>query len=456
MGEDITATRSFCNMKISILIASLALIYATASPIDNVVPEESLIDNEYIHPDDEAHATAQRKVNELLQSGKSDADCRKLAKSTADDVIKSVAAQQAALNKMGRGSQCNVEGSSLIAAAEKSKSTAESNLKSKTTAHTNAKAKKFNFGDFSYNTLTEGQCGTFFNSAVWKSAKASVAAAKSAIDKAQGEVAQAKKDLADAKATAAKMVATCKCNVKKLHAKTITDFNNSVNAANMKAWKLAAHLVCVLDHKTTNQCTVPTLPTVKAVTLDAGVSTACAQTTKGYPKIAGLPANTDTKGVEGKTQYAGEIEKLGLCKVNDWTDEESQCKSTIPGSNLFGSGKCRTGRSKNVGIWVTYPDGTDGYAVYSGVQNHWCKKGNFNINPSYVGGMMKNCNGLHFLTDNSCKSLPMAWAGCVTKYSNNFDLDRNPQKCSDFRASKSGWKKMRVRLYCDCAAVQRL
>merc|ERR1712205_122138 len=399
MGEDITATRSFCNMKISILIASLALIYATASPIDNVVPEESLIDNEYIYPDDEAHATAQRKVDELLQSGKSDADCRKLAKSTADDVIKSVAAQQAALNKMGRGSQCNVEGSSLIVAAEKS---------------------------------------------------------KSAMDKAQGAVAQAKKDLADAKATAAKMVATCKCNVKKLHAKTITDFNSSVNAANMKAWKLAAHLVCVLDHKTTNQCTVPTLPTVKAVTLDAGVSTACAQTPKGYPKIAGLPANTDTKGVEGKTQYAGEIEKLGLCKVNDWTDEESQCKSTIPGSNLFGSGKCRTGRSKNVGIWGTYPDGTDGYAVYSGVQNHWCKKGNFNINPSYVGGMIKNCNGLHFLTDNSCKSLPMAWAGCVTKYSNNFDLDRNPQKCSDFRASKSGWKKMRVRLYCDCAAVQRL
>jgi len=284
MGEDITATRSFSNMKISILIASLALIYATASPIDNVVPEESLSDNEYIHPDDEAHATAQRKVNELLQSGKSDADCRKLAKSTADDVIKSVAAQQAALNKMGRGSQCNVEGSSLIAAAEKSKSTAESNLKSKTTAHTNAKAKKFNFGDFSYNTLTEGQCGTFFNSAVWKSAKASVAAAKSAMDKAQGAVAQAKKDLADAKATAAKMVATCKCNVKKLHAKTITDFNSSVNAANMKAWKLAAHLVCVLDHKTTNQCTVPTLPTVKAVTLDAGVSTACAPT---FVKTAG-------------------------------------------------------------------------------------------------------------------------------------------------------------------------
>merc|ERR1711977_376555 len=233
MGEDITATRSFCNMKISILIASLALIYATASPIDNVVPEESLSDNEYIHPDDEAHATAQRKVNELLQSGKSDADCRKLAKSTADEVTNSVAAQQAALNKMGRGSQCNMEGSSLIAAAEKSKSTAESNLKSKTTAHTNA---------------------------------------------------QAKKNLADVKATAAKMVATCKCNVKKLHAKTVTDLNSSVNAANMKAWKLAAHLVCILDHKTTNQCTVPTLPTVKAVTLDAGVSTACAPT---FVKTAG-------------------------------------------------------------------------------------------------------------------------------------------------------------------------
>merc|ERR1711959_394214 len=323
MGEDITATRSFCNMKISILIASLALIYATASPIDNVVPEESLIDNEYIYPDDEAHATAQRKVNELLQSGKSDADCRKLAKSTADDVIKSVAAQQAALNKMGRGSQCNVEGSSLIAAAEKSKSTAESNLKSKTTAHTNAKAKKFNFGDFSYNTLTEGQCGTFFNSAVWKSAKASVAAAKSAMDKAQGAVAQAKKDLADAKAAAAKMVATCKCNVKKLHAKTITDFNSSVNAANMKAWKLAAHLVCVLDHKTTNQCTVPTLPTVKAVKLDAGVAGACAAAAARMGPPGETFANLGCSGKKfslKKVPYTGKISpsKFNVCNVGGW------------------------------------------------------------------------------------------------------------------------------------------
>merc|ERR1712093_883261 len=242
MGEDITATRSFSNMKISILIASLALIYATASPIDNVVPEETLSDNQYIDHDDEAHATAQRKVDELLESGKSDADCRKLAKSTADEVTNSVAAQQAALNKMGRGSQCNMEGSSLIAAAEKSKSTAESNLKSKTTAHTNAKAKKFNFGDFSYSTLTEGQCGTFFNSAVWKSAKASVEAAKTAVNKAEGELSEATKNLADAKVTAVKMVEKCKCKVAKLHAKTVTDLNNSVFAANTRAWKLAAHL----------------------------------------------------------------------------------------------------------------------------------------------------------------------------------------------------------------------
>jgi len=67
--------------------------------------------------------------------------------------------------------------------------------------------------------------------------------------------------------------------------------------------------------------------------------------------------------------------------------------------------------------------------------------------------MMKNCNGLHFLTDHSCKGLPMAWSGCKTKYSGNFDVDFSAQQCSDWRANTKGWGKVRIRLYCDCAAI---
>jgi len=311
-------------MKI-VLIASLAIIYAAAaSPIDSVVPEETLLMDD--QDDYDVHTEAQQQINELMQSGKSDADCRKLAKSTADDVKKSVGEQQQALQKMGRGDQCNTEGSTLITAAEKRKSTAESDLKSKKTAHTTAKSKKFNFGDFSYNTLTEGQCGTFFNSAVWKSAKASVEAAKTAVNKVEGELSEATKNLVETKLTAVKMVEKCKCKVAKLHAKTVTDLNNAVLAANTKAWKLAAHLVCVLDHKTTNQCTVPTLPTVKAVKLDAGVAGACAAVEARMAPPGETFPGLSCGGVSGKkfslkkVPYTGKISpsKFNVCNVGGW------------------------------------------------------------------------------------------------------------------------------------------
>jgi len=77
-------------------------------------------------------------------------------------------------------------------------------------------------------------------------------------------------------------VKTCQCDTYKNHQKALADANAKVKAANTKAWTEAAHFKCVLAGKSTNSCTVPPLPQVKATSVATGVgSDKCA------PKWAG-------------------------------------------------------------------------------------------------------------------------------------------------------------------------
>merc|ERR1712224_309497 len=69
-------------MRCTILVLSLAIIYATASPMaeDHIIPEESLFAL------DDDLSEAQQKVNEMTAAGKSDKDCRKLVTETRKDI----------------------------------------------------------------------------------------------------------------------------------------------------------------------------------------------------------------------------------------------------------------------------------------------------------------------------------------------------------------------------------
>merc|ERR1711988_535051 len=63
------------------------------------------------------------------------------------------------------------------------------------------------------------------------------------------------------------LVKKCKCASKKAIEKAIADFNAKSKAANTAAWKKSYHMICVLDAKPANKCTVPPLPEVKPVHL---------------------------------------------------------------------------------------------------------------------------------------------------------------------------------------------
>jgi hypothetical protein len=163
-------------------------------------------------------------------------------------------------------------------------------------AYDDARNTDVNFGSRKFNTLTEGQCATFFNSAAYQNAKKKVADAKKAKDAAAGTVTGTKTSLQAAKDAAVVAVKKCQCNAYKAHSKALTDANAKVVSSQTKAWTKAAHLKCVLDGKTTNQCTVPTLPKVKAVTMAAGVSASKCSEWAGHPQCGNCVltgANTD-------------------------------------------------------------------------------------------------------------------------------------------------------------------
>jgi len=264
------------NTKVFTILALAAMVTAMPSA---TVPESATADQEFHvtgYTTGEQYGMAKAAVTALLQEGKDDSACRDLAKTTADEVTNSVNAQQKTLEALPNGGQCDGEGQDLIDTAAKAETEAKQAKTDAASALSAAEDEKFNFGDFSYTQLTEGQCGTFFNSDVWKNAKTKVQAAQTALNNAESAVTTATKNVAAAKKQATDLVKKCKCDTKKTIDSQLKAMNDNSKAANQAAWNKAYHMQCVLDGKTTNQCTVPALPVVKAIPYGPGVEDACA------------------------------------------------------------------------------------------------------------------------------------------------------------------------------------
>jgi len=203
----------------------------------------------------------------MRAKGKSDKDCRKLADATEDEVRKSVAAQQAAIDQLDKGAKCIDTGKKDVDKAKKRLKQATDDKDKKDKALRKARSAKVDFGKYPYEDLTPGQCAVFFNSAAWKNAHSAVQKAQKAATEASGYLQASKKAHQDAVDTAKKAANKCACDVKKLHLKAVKNANAKAEAANKKAWKKAADLRCLLDGTPASKCKVTSIPTVKAVKL---------------------------------------------------------------------------------------------------------------------------------------------------------------------------------------------
>merc|ERR1711939_684417 len=223
------------KMQSTVLLVSLAVIFANASPIsDSVVPE----DTDFAMDTDLSEARA--TIDDMIADGASDADCRKLTGDTINDIKSSVEILQKEIDAVSSGVECNTEGQTQVkvtAEAQTTLTTAKKELTKTTEA-------KVDFGSRVYSTLTVGKCDTFFSHSSYVTAKASFKTATKAFEHATGAHTQAVTEAKMAVETAKKMRHQCLCKKKN---ETVYSVRHASAAANLKAWVKAHQIICVLD-----------------------------------------------------------------------------------------------------------------------------------------------------------------------------------------------------------------
>merc|ERR1712147_124100 len=254
-------------MRCTILVLSLAIIYATASPMaeDHIIPEESLFALE----DDLSEA--QQTINEMTAAGKSDKDCRKLVTETRKDIETNVNNCQKNMDALPNGKECPSRGQGDVKTATEAKSKADKHYKYTVTEVTKASSASVNFGSRTFSSLTEGKCESFYSSSSYTTAEATYKAAVTARTTAKGAAEQADKELKAAIEAAAKAKKECECQVKKDHEEKFTKLS-AADAANKKAGEFACKVECVLDGKSNCRCSAA--PQCKKAKLTAAVNAA--------------------------------------------------------------------------------------------------------------------------------------------------------------------------------------
>merc|ERR1711959_128496 len=268
-------TRILAQMRSAILVISLAIIYASASPIaDSIVPEDALyaLDNDL--------SGAQQTIDDMTASGKSDKDCRKLVTETRKEVTDNVDFCAKAMNALPKGKSCPARGQENVKLATEAKTKADKHVVYCKTQVTKAEQTSVDFGSATFSSLTEGKCSSFYSSTSYITAKSSHKIAVSAYTQAIGAAEEASKSLKLAIESAAKEKKECECKVKSDHETTFAKHTAS-NAANQKAWNFACKVECVLDGKST--CTCSAAPMCKRPKVTAAVMEAVCTAKKSAP-----------------------------------------------------------------------------------------------------------------------------------------------------------------------------
>merc|ERR1719155_353316 len=268
-------------IKIFALLAFVGVATALPSTADDIVPEgfdASGMDASGMAPPtdflevsafDEAKAT----VQSMIQAGKDEGACADLAAATVKEVEDSVDAAQKILDSLNTGSDCPNKGQGAVDAAQSALDQANKDKEAADAAASAAASASVNFGSMPLSSLTEGQCGVFFNSAAYTSAVATKESTANAATQAAAAVTAAEAGVNAAKEAQQDAIKECQCDAKQAY-EAAWEAANANNDANEKAYTKGKHMACVLAGTPVDSCQVGAIPKVTEITLAAGVESA--------------------------------------------------------------------------------------------------------------------------------------------------------------------------------------
>merc|ERR1711871_1751305 len=399
MGEERVA------MKL-VLCLCLALFAASAIADVQELPESA--QTESAEPADmefleASFEDAKQTVTGLMQAGKKDAACKELADASKKEVTDSVAAQQKAVKAMPNGSQCKDEGKELVTAAEADVKKAKSAVTDAQNKVNAAKAVKINFGDMVVSSLDGKKCSNFYNSLVYTNAKKKIKDAETHYTKKVAEKDAAVKAVATAKKEAERLVRHCQCASKRAIEKAVSDFNSKSAAMNKATWTKAYHMECVLAGKTAAGCSVPTVPSVKMVSLSSAVKNACS----GASNYLGCYSDNGSRDFKHGPKQYGYNPASCMAKCKDYKFIALQNGGWCNCDNTYGTpatytkqpdNQCNKGGKGQGGGWRN--------AVYSNVD--WVKE---HLCCSLDTTSTKNAGWTHATNPGKCKHATVTGGG---------------------------------------------
>jgi len=214
---------------------------------------------------------ASQAVEVMLQQGKGDSACRKLATESGKEISDGARNTQSLLNRMDVGKNCHTAGLAAYNAAKRREADAKKSANTATHNCNKAKNVRVRVGSKSLSQFKVG-CNAFLSDRAFTSAKAKMT--KTCNDATRKRAAHADSRRATAIALKAHQKAkdACACRAQKNHKAAVRTTSNFNSAANAKAWTKAHHMICVLDGKAANRCSVPPVPRVTAPRMPSWVA----------------------------------------------------------------------------------------------------------------------------------------------------------------------------------------
>merc|ERR1712086_1196956 len=220
-----------------------------SADVDTLVPENR---DPFEVADESPSKLAASEVTTMLQQGKDEDACEKLADDLCKTVTDNVQTSNNQIARLQDGSKCQNEGQYEVKKSRQEVNKWETKLKTRTSRATklaNARVK----WTYTLNTLTQGQCDQFFQDPAYVKAKQASQNAADLVTKAQSQVTTLTKQWKEHIVRAAVKRTKCECDVR-------AEYNSAYRAAtknakqNEKAYAKCKHMKCFLKTGSSKKC----------------------------------------------------------------------------------------------------------------------------------------------------------------------------------------------------------
>merc|ERR1712153_105101 len=277
---------------------------ALVQDVDTLVPEN----RDPLEVADESPAKlAAREVTTMLQQGKKQDECEKLAEDLCKTVSEKVSIFDEQIEDLSDGSDCKDKGQLLVKKTTLEVNTLKTTLKTRTEEAAKLANAGVDFGTYPLNTLDESECGQFWQDTAYVTAKQASQNAAELVTETRTELTTLELQLKEAIERAEEKRTECECDVRAAY-NSLYNFATSTAEKDYEAYAKCKHMKCFLKTKNSEQClnlkfVVPTVSQEKIFARGVPENTLfCAQDNKtGGSSGSGYSTSSTTTSTTSET-----------------------------------------------------------------------------------------------------------------------------------------------------------